>query len=67
VAARKGSQASNENLELATKRYQQGLNDIIEITDAQVQYLTAETKYIKSLYDYKIAEANLEKAIGRPY
>jgi outer membrane protein TolC len=36
VAARKGSQASNENLELATKRYQQGLNDIIEITDAQV-------------------------------
>ncbi len=67
VAARKGSQASNENLELATKRYQQGLNDIIEITDAQVQYLTAETKYINSLYDYKIAEAMLEKATGKSY
>jgi outer membrane protein len=67
VAARKGSQASNENLELATKRYQQGLNDIIEITDAQIQYLTAETKCINSLYDYKIAEAMLEKAIGKSY
>ncbi len=67
VAARKGSQASNENLELATKRYQRGLNDIIEITDAQIQYLTAETKYINSLYDYKIAEAMLEKAIGKSY
>ena len=67
VAARKGSQASTENLELATKRYQQGLNHIIEVTDAQVQYLTAETKYINSLYDYKIAEAMLEKAIGKSY
>ena len=67
VAARKGRDASTENLELATKRYQQGLNDIIEITDAQVQYLSAETKYINSLYDYKIAEATLEKATGRSY
>ena len=67
VAARKGRQASTENLELATKRYQQGLNHIIEVTDAQVQYLTAETKYINSLYDYKIAEAMLEKAIGKSY
>ncbi|MDL1980083.1 MAG: TolC family protein [Deltaproteobacteria bacterium] len=67
VAARKGRHASTENLELATKRYQQGLNHIIEVTDAQVQYLTAETKYINSLYDYKIAEAMLEKAIGKSY
>ena len=67
VAARKGRHASTENLELATKRYQQGLNHIIEVTDAQVQYLAAETKYINSLYDYKIAEAMLEKAIGKSY
>ena len=66
-AAKKGRQASMENLEHATKRYQQGLNGIIEVTDAQVQSLSAETEYINSLYDYKIAEAMFEKATGNLY
>ena len=43
------------------------MNGIIEVTDAQVQSLSAETEYINSLYDYKKAEAKFEKATGNLY
>ena len=49
---------------MANERYKQGLNTIIEITDAQVQYSNAETNYIKALYDYKMAETRFKKATG---
>ena len=43
------------------------LGSTIEVADAQVQSLSAETVYIKSLYEYKKAEAIFEKAIGKSY
>lgn len=64
ITAKKGCRASQENLNLANERYKQGLNTIIEITDAQVQYSNAETNYIKALYDYKMAETRFKKATG---
>lgn len=59
------AKAAKENLDLANGRYQVGVGSIIEVTDAQTLYTDAQTTYIRTLYDYKIAEAQLVRAIGR--
>lgn len=56
---------AKENLELANFRYDEGLADPLEVTDATVSYSNAQLANISALYDYKIAQANLEKAMGR--
>jgi outer membrane protein TolC len=55
---------ATENLELANLRYSAGLADPLEVTDASVSYSQAKLSNISSLYDYKIAQANIEKAMG---
>jgi outer membrane protein len=57
--------AAKENQDLAEGRYQVGVGSIIEITDAQTLYTDAQTTYIRTLYDYKIAEAAFIRAIGQ--
>ena len=57
--------AAKENLDLANGRYEVGVGSIIEATDAQNLYTEAQTTYIRTLYDYKIAEAQLIRAIGQ--
>lgn len=63
-ATQAAERAAKENLDLANGRYQVGVGSIIEVTDAQTLYTDAETNHIRSLYDYKIAEAQLTKAMG---
>ena len=65
-ASKAAEGAAKENLELANGRYQVGVGSIIEVTDAQETYVRAEVDYINSLYNYKIAEAQLLKAVGTP-
>jgi outer membrane protein len=57
--------AAKENLDLANGRYQVGVGSIIEVTDAQTLYTDAQTTYVRALYDYKIADAQLARAIGQ--
>ena len=57
--------AAKENLDLANGRYQVGVGSIIEVTDAQTLYTDAQTTYIRAIYDYKIADAQLVRAIGQ--
>jgi outer membrane protein len=57
--------AAKENLDLANGRYRVGVGSIIEVTDAQQLYTDAETTYVRALYDYKIADAQLTRAIGK--
>jgi outer membrane protein TolC len=57
--------AAKENLDLADGRYQVGVGSIIEVTDAQTLYTDAQTTYIRALYEYKIADAQLVRAIGQ--
>lgn len=64
-ANKAAADAGKENLDLATGRYQVGVGSIIELTDAQNLYTTAETTYVRTVYDYKIAEAFFQRAIGR--
>ena len=57
--------AAKENLDLANGRYQVGVGSIIEVTDAQTLYTDAQTTYVRALYEYKIADAQLGRAIGQ--
>lgn len=53
-----------ENYEIATGRYAAGVGNPIEVTDAEVALANAKTSYIQALYDFKVARASLEKAMG---
>jgi len=57
---------AEENLALANGRFQAGIGNSVERTDAQVLLTNARTQQIQALYDYKVDEAHLEKAMGRP-
>jgi outer membrane protein TolC len=64
LANESAAKAAKENLDLAQGRYQVGVGSIIEITDAETLYTDAQTTYIRSIYDYKIADAQLARAMG---
>jgi len=57
-------QKAQENLSIAKGRYDAGVGPYIEVTDAQVASVNAETDYVQALYDYQLAAARLMKAIG---
>ena len=59
------AKAAKENLDLATGRYQVGVGSIIEVTDAQTLYTDAQTTYVRALYEYKIADAQFTRAVGK--
>jgi TolC family type I secretion outer membrane protein len=56
---------ARENLELAQGRYEAGVGPYIEVTDAQVASVNAETDHVQALYDYQLAVARLYKAMGK--
>lgn len=57
-------QQAEEAFKLAEARYKEEVGSPIEITDAQVTLLNAQTTYIQSLYDYQVAYVRLQKAMG---
>ncbi len=65
AARRKEKDASEENLRLATGRYEVGAGDIIEIVDAQTQMTQSETDLIGAQFDRSISVATLLRAMGR--
>ena len=56
---------AKENYELSFGRYRSGVGNPVELKEAQVQYKDAQLNYYNTLYQYNIARANLEKAIGK--
>ncbi len=66
-ATKKALEAARENLRLAWGRYQAGIGTIIEFTDAQVQFSQADLNFVQALYNYRVYEAQLDKAVGKPY
>jgi outer membrane protein len=65
AAARLAAYHSEENLKLAVARFRQGLSQIIELADAEALFISAQADVVRAIYDYKIADANLERAVGR--
>ncbi len=58
-------QKAMENFAIAQGRYEEGVGLYIDVTDAQVSSVKAETDYVQSLYDFQLAAARLLKAMGK--
>ena len=63
-ATESAATAAKENLDLAQGRYQVGVGSIIEVTDAETLYTEAQINYVSAIYQYKIADAQLARAMG---
>jgi len=63
-ATESAATAAKENLDLAQGRYQVGVGSIIEVTDAETLYTEAQINYVRTIYEYKIADAQLARAMG---
>jgi outer membrane protein TolC len=59
-----GVRQAQENMDITNGRYAAGVGNPIEITDAEVSLSNAKLSYIQALSDDKVAQANLEKAMG---
>jgi outer membrane protein TolC len=66
VSTEKEVAAADENKLLAEGRYQEGVGSMIEVTDAQAQALDAQTANIRAKFDYYLALARLDRAVGKP-
>ncbi|MBW3624602.1 MAG: TolC family protein [Armatimonadetes bacterium] len=66
-ASRQAVEAARLNLEAATERYALEIRGIsvVDLISAQVQYDTANTNYIQATYDVHLAQAQLQRALGR--
>jgi outer membrane protein len=63
--ARKALEQARENLGLAVGRYETGVGNIIELTDAQTSLTSSQASFVQAVYNYKIAVAAVERAIGQ--
>lgn len=64
-AAGKAVESAQENFQLARGRFDAGVANIIELTDAQLALTQAQSTEAQALADYRIAIARLEQALGR--
>ena len=55
---------STRNLNLANERYKAGLNDLLEVNDAKLEYTKSKTNLVNSYYTYLSNTANLEYSLG---
>ena len=56
---------SNEKFEQASKRYEHGLSDYIELQEARQGYINAMATLVVDYYAYYISVATLDNAIGK--
>jgi len=64
-AQKENVKLARANLRIAEERYRLGLMSEIELRDAQLSLTQAETDYFQALYDYNVAGAFLDRAIGK--
>jgi outer membrane protein len=57
--------ASSVELELAEKRYEAGLTNILELEDAQRHYTEDDANWAEALYSFSLAKAQVDRATGR--
>lgn len=53
------------NLDNASEKYRLGLGTVLDITNAQTQLFSAQTSLTSAVYDFELARANLDRAVGR--
>jgi outer membrane protein TolC len=63
--AQEGVQLAEQELAQAQRRYQAGVSNSIEVTDAQTRLDRARDNQIAALYDYNLARIDLATATGK--
>lgn len=58
-------QAAERSYKAVRSRYAQGLIRQIEVSDADLALAQAKTNYFQAVYDYLVAAADLDKALGK--
>jgi TolC family type I secretion outer membrane protein len=66
AATGKAVESATENLRLSQGRYDAGVGTILDLTDSQLALTNAEADQVRALTDYKLAQAALDRAVGRP-
>ena len=56
--------ASSRTTRTRDKRYNAGLGNIIELTDAERFYIQDDAAYVDALYAYSVAKATLDRVTG---
>ena len=56
--------AAQENFDIASASYKEGVGDPIQVADAGAALISAKIAYFAALYDCKVARAGLEQAMG---
>jgi len=58
-------ESARTNFETASEKYQLGLGIVLDVVNAQTQLFSAQTSLTQALYDYQLAMADLDRAVGR--
>jgi outer membrane protein TolC len=66
LASQQNSAEAEEAFRLATLRFARGLSTQLEVSDAQLALLTAQSTEARATYDLFLASADLARALGRP-
>jgi outer membrane protein len=64
TAAREGLALAEQELEHARRRFQSGVANSVEVTDAQTRLQRARDNQISALYNYNLARISLSAAMG---
>ncbi|MCC6242747.1 MAG: TolC family protein [Gemmatimonadaceae bacterium] len=66
IAARQRTVAQAQRVhDLTVLRFEQGLSTQLEVSDARLALLQARTNVAQAIADYQLADANVERALGR--
>ncbi len=65
-ARRQNAAEAVEAFHLASLRFSTGLSTQLEVSDAQLSMLNAQSGAIRSVYDLYLAAADLARALGQP-
>lgn len=63
-SAEQNVELAKEVLRLAKVRYEAGVATTLEVSDSNALFVAARTEYVNAVYEYQIAIAKLQKAIG---
>jgi len=64
LTAREALSQAKENLRITKLQYQQQMTTSTEVLDAQTYLTQAEMNYYSALYGYRVARAELKRAVG---
>jgi outer membrane protein TolC len=66
AARQENAGEATEAFTLASLRFDRGLSTQLEVSDAQLALLTAQTDEARAVYDLYLATAEMARALGRP-